>query len=175
VINMLVVVIAIVGVLVAAVGAAVAYRSYQHQRRVDLEPDLQFETYTAVSSGESTVPRGEEIWAASLRNIAKAPAKDTLICLFTSGSVARDQPGQSGLIAPGERWELMLDQTPAVEADQLKGATWARANDNIWYARSLDGRGAQFRSEPTEVDVLAAFQLQIPTTAISGRCLSRRL
>lgn len=172
---MLAIVIAIVGVAAAAAGAAVAYRAYQHQRRVDVEPDLQFEIYTGTSSGDSTVPQGEEIWIASLRNIANAPAKDTQMCLFTAGSVARDRLGQSGLIEPGEKWELVLDQTPALGSEKLTGAVWARANDGVWYARSVDGRGVRLRSNPTESDVLAAFDLEIPSTVIEGRCWSRRL
>jgi len=168
------IVIAIVGVLVAAVGAAVAYRAYQHQRRTDVEPDLQFEIYTETSSGDSILPQGEKIWAASLRNIAKAPAKDTQICLFTAGSVARDRPGQSGLIEPGAKWELILDQTPALGSERLKGVAWTRANDDVWYARCVDGRGIRLRSKPTEADVLAAFDLEIPSTAVEGRCWSRR-
>jgi len=115
------------------------------------------------------------IWAVTLRNIASAPAKATQVCLFTASSVARDRPGQSGLIEPGESWQLVLDQTAMLTSEPLLGAAWARAGSGAWYARCVDGRGKRFRAEPSESDVLAAFAMTVPATAHAGRCWSSRV
>lgn len=169
---MLETVLAVAGVVVA-LGAGLP--RIQHQRRRDIEPDLQFEIYTKTSNGNGTVPRGERIWAVSLRNIAMAPAKDTQICLFTASSVARDRPGQLGLVEAGQTWELMLDQIPASPSEPLSGAAWTRANDGVWYARCVDGRGMRLRSKPTERSVLEAFDLDLPSTAVESCFWSRRV
>ena len=167
-------VVAVVSAPIAAIGVGVAYRQYRHQRSKEVEPDLQIEHWTEVSSGASTVPRGEPIWALRLKNIG-AVAKDVRLCVFTKGSVVHDRLGQTGLVEQGESWDLVLDQTPAHEDAPIQGFALARADDGWWYARSLDGRGSRFRREPSDTQVLQAFTLAIPSDPLQGRMWSKRV
>lgn len=134
-----------------AAGFVAARKQWRRQQESGLAPDLRWTTRVVASAGNEALADGTPVWSLELTNTGGEASSATVV-LFTADSVVRDTVGD-GHVAPGARWQLLLDETPAYEGQPIKGYVLAEGSDGRWHAVTVDGRAASFRTEPDELGV----------------------
>ena len=148
----------------AAGGGARGFMAARRRRRLQLQiaPELRWER--AVLNPGDPGPAPSPAWVLHLGNEG-GDAADATIVLFTPEMVVRAPVGESGCIACGERWELVIADEETDHAHPIRGFVLGRGTDGRWHATTVDGRTASFRTQPDELGVLRTLGLKVPPSA----------
>ncbi|MDQ8043820.1 MAG: hypothetical protein AAGC46_06650 [Solirubrobacteraceae bacterium] len=145
-------------------GSARAFVAARLRRRqqVVTPPQLRWERYAAAASGSALHADGTPVWALRLTN-GGGDASAVSIVLFTAETVIREDTGDT--LAAGRPWAFGLQDIETCPPHPVWGYALAKGTDGTWYAATVDGRQASFRSRPDELGVLRTLGLRMPLGA----------
>jgi hypothetical protein len=146
----------------ALTGNAKGFMAARRRRRqeIAMPPMLRWERLVAPASGSALHADGTPIWVVRLINEG-GEATGTSVVLFTADVVIRDQGGELGVVGSGERWDWTLSDLEARPPHPVWGYALALAGDGRWFASTVDGRTASFRTKPDELGVLRTLGLRM--------------
>lgn len=152
--------------LSAPTGSAKSFVAARRRRRQEgqVAPKLRWERLVAPASGSELHTDGTFVWVLRLVGDGGS-AEDAQVVLFSSDTVVRTQAGESGRVEAGDRWDFTLDEIDVLPPRAIWGYALARGGDGRWFASTIDGRSASFRSRPDELGVLQTLGLRLPLAA----------
>ncbi len=150
----------------ASSGGALGFVAARRRRRQRLVAAPQLRWYSIAPSVEPPHSTADaSVWTLLLRNDGGG-ATDARVTLFTTDAIYRSAAGTDGRITQAEGCDLTLELDHPDGTPSLRGYVLARGTDRRWYATTVDGRSASFRTEPDELGVLRTLGLKLPVNAV---------
>lgn len=144
-------------------GSARAFVAARRRRRGEVAEAPQLRWNRPATGGSAREPDGTPVWKLQVVNIG-GTAVDTTFVLFTPDAVVRGTAGDAGTVEAGSRWDVIAQQ-PRATTQPVRGFVVASDGAGGWFATTVDGRTASFRSRPDELGVLNTLGLRIPLGA----------
>jgi hypothetical protein len=151
----------------AFAGSAKAFMAARRRRRQQLDarpPQLRFVRISDQPRPPTPGVADTAVRALQVRNDGGAASEASLV-LFTAAASTRQPVGDAEAFSSSDRWDLLVDELYAHPPHELRGYVLARGGDGRWFATTVDGRSATFRSRPDELGVLRTLGLRMPLGA----------